>query len=103
RSRLFSCESHRWSYDPDGSLRTVTKESTFGEIDRKQHGLIELPCEERHGFVWVVDNAKSWIDVAGWLGPDMDAILAGYHLDGLTCYRSAGFDEPANWKIMQDA
>jgi phenylpropionate dioxygenase-like ring-hydroxylating dioxygenase large terminal subunit len=103
RCRLFSCEYHRWSYDPDGSLRTVTREPTFGDIDRKQHGLIELPCEERHGFVWVVDNAHASIDVADWLGPDMDAILAGYGLDELTCYRSAGFDEPTNWKIMQDA
>jgi phenylpropionate dioxygenase-like ring-hydroxylating dioxygenase large terminal subunit len=81
----------------------VTRDSTFGEVDREQHSLVELPCEERHGFVWVVDNAHATIDVADWLGPDMDAILAGYHLDELICYRAAGFDEPTNWKIMQDA
>jgi phenylpropionate dioxygenase-like ring-hydroxylating dioxygenase large terminal subunit len=103
RCRFFSCPYHRWSYDPDGSLRMITHDATFGEIDRKQHGLVELPCEERHGFIWLVDNARASIDVADWLGPDMDSILAGYHLEELECVRSAGFDEPTNWKIMQDA
>jgi phenylpropionate dioxygenase-like ring-hydroxylating dioxygenase large terminal subunit len=103
RCRFFSCPYHRWSYDPDGSLRMVTRDNTFGDIEREQHGLIELPCEERHGFIWLVDNAHETIDVAAWLGPEMDAILAGYHLDKLVCARSAGFEEPTNWKIMQDA
>jgi phenylpropionate dioxygenase-like ring-hydroxylating dioxygenase large terminal subunit len=103
RCRFFSCPYHRWSYDPDGSLRMVTRDNTFGELDREEHGLVELPCEERHGFIWLVDNAHSSIDVADWLGPEMDEILAGYHLDEFQCFRAAGFDEPTNWKIMQDA
>ena len=43
RCRLFSCGYHRWSYNTDGSLRTITREATFGEVDRSRHGLIELP------------------------------------------------------------
>ncbi|WP_020661475.1 aromatic ring-hydroxylating oxygenase subunit alpha [Amycolatopsis benzoatilytica] len=103
RRRLFSCPYHRWSYDIDGKLRTVTRDNTFGELDRAEAGLVELPCEERHGFVWVIDRAGAEIDVAGWLGPEMDAILAGYRLDRLACVRQEGFEEPTNWKIMQDA
>jgi nitrite reductase/ring-hydroxylating ferredoxin subunit len=103
RARLFSCPYHRWSYNIDGSLRTITRGSTFGDIDKSEQGLIELPTEERHGFIWVVDAADATIDVATWLGPDMDSILAGYGLDELFCVRSEGFDEPVNWKIMQDA
>jgi phenylpropionate dioxygenase-like ring-hydroxylating dioxygenase large terminal subunit len=103
RCRIFSCAYHRWSYDPDGSLRAITRDSTFGEVDRSEHGLIELPTQERHGFVWVVDNADAEIDVAAWLGPEMDEILAGYELAELVSFRSARFDEPVNWKIMQDA
>lgn len=103
RCRVFSCPYHRWSYDPDGSLRMITRDNTFGEIDRSKYGLVELPCEERHGFIWVVDDVQASINVAEWLGPEMDAILAGYHLDELVCFRAAGFDEPTNWKIMQDA
>ncbi|NKQ56085.1 aromatic ring-hydroxylating dioxygenase subunit alpha [Amycolatopsis sp. K13G38] len=101
--RLFSCGYHRWSYDPDGALRAITRENTFGDMDRSQHGLIELPTEERHGFIWIVDAAEAKIDVAAWLGPEMDETLRGYRMDELTCFRAEGYDEPTNWKIMQDA
>jgi phenylpropionate dioxygenase-like ring-hydroxylating dioxygenase large terminal subunit len=103
RCRLFSCGYHRWSYNIDGSLRAITRENTFGEVDRSQHGLIELPAQERHGLIWMVDRAGAPIDVAAWLGPEMDEILAGYRLGELTAFHSEGFDEPANWKLMQDA
>lgn len=103
RCRIFSCGYHRWSYDPDGSLRTVTYEDSFGEIDRSQLGLVELPVEERHGFVWLVDRAGGSINVAEWLGPEMDAAMASYQLDQLVNYREETFLEPVNWKIMQDA
>jgi len=103
RCRLFSCGYHRWSYNTDGSLRTITRDSTFGEVDKSQHGLIELPATERHGFIWMVDEATAQLDVASWLGPEMDEILAGYRLGELIAFRSEAFDEPANWKLMQDA
>ncbi|GAA3528059.1 aromatic ring-hydroxylating oxygenase subunit alpha [Nocardioides daeguensis] len=103
KRRLFSCPYHRWSYDIDGSLRAITRDNTVGDIDPAQAGLVELPCEERHGFVWVVDRAGAAIDVAGWLGPEMDEILAGYHLDGLHCVKAGVYHEDANWKILQDA
>jgi phenylpropionate dioxygenase-like ring-hydroxylating dioxygenase large terminal subunit len=101
--RLFSCGYHRWSYNPDGSLRAVTRGNTFGEVDRAQHGLIELPTQERHGLVWMVDEATASIDVAAWLGEAVDEMLAGYQIDRLITFRSGGYDEPVNWKIMQDA
>jgi phenylpropionate dioxygenase-like ring-hydroxylating dioxygenase large terminal subunit len=103
RCRIFSCGYHRWSYDTDGALRAITRDNTFGEVERSDHGLVELPTEERHGFIWVVDDATADIDVAGWLGPDMDGILAGYRMDELVSAQAEGFDEPVNWKIMQDA
>ncbi|GAA5165863.1 aromatic ring-hydroxylating dioxygenase subunit alpha [Pseudonocardia eucalypti] len=103
RCRIFSCAYHRWSYNTDGTLRAITRDRTFGDIDRSAQGLVELPCEERHGFVWIVDEATAEIDVAAWLGPEMDEIMAGYHLGDLVCVRGEAFDEPVNWKIMQDA
>lgn len=103
KCRLFSCGYHRWSYDTDGSLRRVTRETTVGDFDKSQFGLIELPAEERHGFVWVIDRAGTEIDVAAWLGPQVDDLLASYKLDPLVTFRAEGFDEPVNWKVMQDA
>jgi phenylpropionate dioxygenase-like ring-hydroxylating dioxygenase large terminal subunit len=103
RCRLFSCGYHRWSYDTDGTLRAVTRDTTFGDIDKSQYGLIELPCEERHGLIWVVDRTGETIDVSQWLGGPMDEVLSEYELDTHECIRSESFDEPANWKIMVDA
>jgi len=103
RCRIFSCGYHRWSYDPDGSLRTVTYDESFGDVDRSQLGLVELPVEERHGFIWLVDRAGAAIDVAEWLGPEMDAAMASYEIDTLVNFREETFLEPVNWKIMQDA
>ncbi|ROO85892.1 phenylpropionate dioxygenase-like ring-hydroxylating dioxygenase large terminal subunit [Actinocorallia herbida] len=102
RCRLFSCPYHRWSYDPDGSLRTVTLDGTFGEFDRAEFGLVRLPVEERHGFVWLIDDARAEIDVAAWLGPETDALLAGYRIEDLVSVTPHTFDRPTNWKIMQD-
>lgn len=79
---------------PDGAVTTVAG------VGRD---LVELPTEERHGFVWTVDNPGAVIDVAAWLGSDMDSILAGYGIADLHCVRAEGFDEPVNWKVMQDA
>jgi phenylpropionate dioxygenase-like ring-hydroxylating dioxygenase large terminal subunit len=103
KCRLFSCPYHRWSYDTDGSLRTITREDTVGDLDHEKLSLVELPAEERHGFVWMVDKAGAAIDVAQWLGPEMDAALAGYGIDQYVSFRSGSFTEAVNWKIMQDA
>jgi phenylpropionate dioxygenase-like ring-hydroxylating dioxygenase large terminal subunit len=102
--RIFSCGYHRWSYDTDGTLRTITRDNTFGDIDREAQSLLQLPCQEHRGFIWVIDDANSTeIDVAAWLGPEMDSILESYEIDKLVSYRAEGFDEPVNWKVMQDA
>ena len=102
-SRVFACPYHGWSYDLDGALRNITFRSSFGDPDPSCTGLVQLPAEERHGFIWVVDQPGAPIDVAGWLGPETDAILASYRMDGLQCYQAGTFEEPVNWKIMHDA
>src|SRR5690625_137611 len=103
RARLFSCPYHRWSYDTNGDLREITRANTFGEVDRRQRGLIEIPTEERHGFVWVVDRFGADINVAEWLGEKVDGILEGFQLDKLVNVRSGQFEYKINWKITQDA
>ena len=103
RARLFSCPYHRWSYDTNGDLREITRANTFGEVDRAKQGLIEIPTEERHGFVWVVDRFGADINVAEWLGPEFDAILADFQIDNLINYKSEQYEYKINWKISQDA
>lgn len=101
--RRFSCRYHGWSYGTDGQLVSITYPETFGDVDRSTLGLVELPTEERHGFVWVVDNPDATIDMAEWLGTEMDELMASYRLDTFLSYQPKHFDEPVNWKVMHDA
>jgi phenylpropionate dioxygenase-like ring-hydroxylating dioxygenase large terminal subunit len=101
--RVFSCAYHGWAYDLDGRLRNITYADSFGDVAIDELGLIQLPCEERHGFIWVIDDPNATIDVAAWLGPETDGFLASYGIAQLECYQAATFQEPVNWKIMHDA
>ncbi|HKN90528.1 MAG TPA: aromatic ring-hydroxylating dioxygenase subunit alpha, partial [Acidimicrobiia bacterium] len=101
--RVFSCGYHGWAYNCDGALRTVPYADTFGPLDRAEYGLIELPCEERYGLVWVIQRPGGPIDVAAWMGPEMDEILTGYHMERFEVVRMDRFDERMNWKVAEDA
>ena len=54
--KKFQCPYHGWSYNIDGSLKSATHEASFGDFDHLDRGLISLPVEERHGFIWVIDS-----------------------------------------------
>jgi phenylpropionate dioxygenase-like ring-hydroxylating dioxygenase large terminal subunit len=100
---LFTCPYHGWSYSTDGALQRITFEDTFGEAPAcVRQGLIPLPVEERHGFIWIVENPEGQIDIESFLGPGMDQVLAEYGLDRWHVYREENFDFPQNWKVMMD-
>ena len=105
RKRVFSCRYHGWAYGSDGSLRSIADEPTYGTVDRSCMSLLEVPVEERHGFVWVIDSAAGdrKIDIAEWLGHEFDDSLAAMEMDKYTCYVAENFDVDINWKVLMDA
>jgi phenylpropionate dioxygenase-like ring-hydroxylating dioxygenase large terminal subunit len=105
RKRVFSCRYHGWAYGSDGSLRSIADESTYGTVDRSCLSLLEVPVEERHGFVWVIDSAAGdrKIGIAEWLGHEFDDSLAAMEMDKYTCYVAENFDVDINWKVLMDA
>jgi phenylpropionate dioxygenase-like ring-hydroxylating dioxygenase large terminal subunit len=100
---VITCIYHGWAYGPDGRLRAIADEDTFGEVDRSCLNLVELPAEERHGLIWLIDDPSASIDVKSWLGQQMDDSLNGLELDHYVCFRKQGIDEPINWKVLTDA
>src|SRR5437016_1980664 len=76
---------------------------TGASLTWSDYGLIELSCEERYGLVWVVPRTGAPIDVAAWIGAEMDAILTGYHMEQFELARMSSFDEGMNWKVADDA
>lgn len=51
--KSFICPFHGWSYNLDGSLKTVPKPNSFPELDRDEYGLKPLDCEVWHGLIFI--------------------------------------------------
>ncbi|WP_322045057.1 aromatic ring-hydroxylating dioxygenase subunit alpha [Paraburkholderia sp. J67] len=100
RRNLFVCPYHGWSYAGDGALKAISFGETFGACPAEERRLVQLPVEERHGFVWIVEDPDGHIDVAAHLDPQMDALLADYGLARYHVWRNATFELAQNWKIM---
>ena len=101
-ARIFSCGFHGWSYELDGSLRSVADAALFSSAPCTR-GLQVLPCEERHGIVWVtIDPDAAPRTVADWLGDGVDDLLAELGLGSMTHHASTEYDLACNWKLLTD-
>lgn len=99
--RRFRCPYHGWSYDLDGQLVHVPdKARSFPTLDPRCRPLKALPSVERHGFVWVaLDEApEDEIDIARFLGPELDQEFHAYGFERYTFYRKEGWTGRFNWK-----
>ncbi len=98
----FTCRYHGWTYRNDGKLFSVPGSAGFVRVNKGDYGLVELPNQERHGFIWAVLSADGEIDVdehLGDLGPDLEALdylSFGYH-----DYRE--FESEVSWKCALEA
>jgi nitrite reductase/ring-hydroxylating ferredoxin subunit len=101
-SRTFTCPYHAWVYDNQGRLIGMPLRNRYDDLDLSKLSLVELPCEERHGFVWVVLRPGAKIAVAEHLGP-LDSDLAELGCARMTYYNS--LDQAplaANWKSVTE-
>jgi phenylpropionate dioxygenase-like ring-hydroxylating dioxygenase large terminal subunit len=96
------CPYHGWTYRLDGRLRHMLHAEAFDECPEGARDLVALPCEERHGLVWVVPDAKGSIDLDIFLG-GLNGELPFYALENLQVYRAIEAEYPANWKLIVDA
>ena len=98
--RSFVCPYHAWRFGIDGTLLSVADPRKFGEIDKSQRGLVELPCEERVGFVWVCITPGLKFNLDDYLGGMLDELTCleadEWFPDGTSSLKSA------NWKITHD-
>lgn len=99
-ARIFSCPFHGWSYEIDGSLRTVAEAEKYASTECSR-GLTPLRCEERHGVVWVTPLGEG-VAVAEWLGAELDGLLAGLAMDEMIAHAATEYDLDCNWKMLTD-
>ena len=96
----FTCKYHGWTYGADGKLIGVSEASKFGEVQKSELGLRELPCEERAGMIFVVLTPNAPIDVDAYFRGFLEDFQA---LDfGNWTYMGSRTIHGANWKVAYD-
>lgn len=101
-ARRFTCPYHGWVYDLAGRQVGMPLRDRHDGFDLSRYNLVELPLEERHGFVWVVLTPGHEIDVAAHLGA-LDTEIGALGCDKMHYYRS--HEEArlgANWKAVAE-
>lgn len=101
-ARRFTCPYHAWVYDGEGALVGLPGARGFEEVDRSTTGLVALPCEERHGLVWVVLTAGAPLDLDAHLGP-LDAELAEWDLAAHQHHVARELESDVSWKAALEA
>ena len=95
-AKAFVCRYHGWTYDLDGALVHVPDAYGFPGLDRATRGLVPLETAERHGMVWVAQDARSSPGDASL--DQLPPLLP----DGLRLLRATAQDVDANWKILAE-
>jgi phenylpropionate dioxygenase-like ring-hydroxylating dioxygenase large terminal subunit len=99
----FVCPYHSWTYGNHGACIGRPHDHDFPHAPKSASGLVELPCAQRFGLVWVVASALPGFDWTGHFGP------LGEEIDGLgfdaasRVHRHRHFTQPSNWKLVLDA
>jgi phenylpropionate dioxygenase-like ring-hydroxylating dioxygenase large terminal subunit len=97
----FTCWFHGWTYSNEGKLIGCPEKERFdGELEGRET-LIEFPCEERHGLVFVIATAGAAMDLDKHLGAFAD-VLAAIDLTQCERVKSGQLPVAANWKYALD-
>ena len=101
-ARSFACPYHAWVFDSKGQLVGMPFRDRYEDLDLARLGLVELPSQERHGFIWVLLRSGAEIDVAGHLG-ELDGELASLGCERMSYFNSLPQEPLAtNWKSVTE-
>lgn len=98
----FVCPYHAWSYKNTGELFMVPGKAGFDSMNTADYGLVELPNEERHGFIWAVLTAGAAIDLDDHLG-ELGAELALWDYGSYGYHTEREFQSSVSWKGALEA
>lgn len=100
-AQRFTCPYHGWSYDPAGQLVGIFGARVFGEVDRSELGLTELPCAERSGIIWASLDPTHEFDIGDWLG-DFETELNTLDLENWHLLDQRELVGAPGWKVAWD-
>ena len=80
---------------------TIPNNDHFGDIDKSCRGLIELPCAEESGLLWVHPNPDGHLDVRALLGELADE-FPSFDMNSQVSVGQTTIDKALNWKFAND-
>jgi choline monooxygenase len=98
--RRFICPYHAWTYDTQGRLAAIPAAEGFPDVDRATNGLVALPCEERHGLVWLKLSPDDSIDLRTFLGDTLDDELGRWPYAQASIATDTTAIVDADWKMV---
>ena len=94
-----TCPFHGWTFDLSGRLVGLPGKSGFEGLDPETLGLVELPCVEWHGLIFVRATPGVAIDVEAHLG-SFAPELAELQLQRYAPAKSGLMQSQGNWKYV---
>jgi Rieske 2Fe-2S family protein len=99
-TRSLVCPYHAWTYDSAGRLLQAPGFRDVDGFDPGEHGLVRLPVEEWHGWVFV--NATADADpFEAHLG-SLDDLVRPYVPERLVVRATSRYEVAANWKVVTE-
>jgi len=93
------CPYHAWTYKLDGKLLALPRPETFPEMEKSEHGLIELPSCEAGGLIWFAQQDGADFTLAETIGEDFTA----FGVENSYLFRRKLHTVKGNWKLIMDA
>jgi phenylpropionate dioxygenase-like ring-hydroxylating dioxygenase large terminal subunit len=96
-----TCPFHAWTFDSKGTLIGQPSKKSFAGCDISARNLIELPCVEHLGLIFVRAGGGEPIDIDTHLGEFAD-VLAMLELQRAVPVKKGILTAESNWKFALD-
>lgn len=100
RARI-TCPFHAWTFDAGGRLIGQPDKQAFADCAIGARDLVELPCAEHIGMIFVRPGGGAPIDAAAHLG-EMGEILSAIELHRAVPVKKGVLTADSNWKFALD-
>ena len=100
---LFTCKFHGWAYGLDGSLRHISDEASFFNLNKEALGMTPIAVDTWEGFVFINVDPNPRETLREYLG-EIGTGFSGYPFGELSATPFFWQTElKANWKVIKDA
>jgi nitrite reductase/ring-hydroxylating ferredoxin subunit len=102
RASEFKCSFHGWSWNVDGTNKSIVCEWDFPHVDRKKLTLPQAKVELLGGFVFINMDPDA-PPLAQYLGPEFKQHIDAWKLEDRYTYLHVSKRLPCNWKLAIEA